>query len=90
MGRSTDPQLKLKVLAAVDAGESVHDTAKKFGVASPTIYAWIAKRREKGLGLPSYTAPPMSDSESAKRVKVLEAEVRYLREILAAHNIKLP
>ena len=43
---STD--LRLRVLAAVDAGTPREEVAKTFSVSMPTIKRWLKRRRETG------------------------------------------
>jgi transposase len=43
---STD--LRSRVLAAVEAGESVAETAKRFAVGRSTAYRWVTAAREEG------------------------------------------
>ena len=40
--------LRLRVLAAVDAGTPREEVAKTFSVSMPTIKRWIKRRRETG------------------------------------------
>jgi transposase len=40
--------LRLRVLAAVDAGTSREEVAKTFSVSMPTIKRWLKRRRETG------------------------------------------
>ena len=40
--------LRLRVLAAVDAGKSREEVAKTFSVSVPTIKRWLKRRRETG------------------------------------------
>ena len=40
--------LRLRVLAAVDAGEPRQEVAKTFSVSMPTIKRWLRRRRETG------------------------------------------
>lgn len=40
--------LRLRVLAAVDAGKPREEVAKTFSVSMPTIKCWLKRRRETG------------------------------------------
>ncbi len=40
--------LRLRVLAAVDAGRPREEVAKTFSVSTPTIKRWLKRRRETG------------------------------------------
>ena len=40
--------LRLRVLAAVDAGKPREEAAKTFSVSMPTIKRWLKRRRETG------------------------------------------
>jgi transposase len=40
--------LRLRVLAAVDAGKPREEVAKTFSVSMPTIKRWLKRRRETG------------------------------------------
>jgi transposase len=40
--------LRLRVLAAVDAGQPREEVAKTFSVSMPTIKRWLKRRRETG------------------------------------------
>jgi transposase len=40
--------LRLRVLAAVDAGRPREEVAKTFSVSGPTIKRWLKRRRETG------------------------------------------
>ncbi len=40
--------LRLRVLAAVDAGRPREEVAKTFSVSMPTIKRWLKRRRESG------------------------------------------
>ena len=40
--------LRLRVLAAVDAGKPRQEVAKTFSVSGPTIKRWLKRRRETG------------------------------------------
>lgn len=40
--------LRLRVLAAVDAGKPREEVAKTFAVSMPTIKRWLRRRRETG------------------------------------------
>jgi transposase len=40
--------LRLRVLAAVDAGKPREEVAKTFSVSMPTIKRWLRRRRETG------------------------------------------
>jgi transposase len=40
--------LRLRVLAAVDAGKPTEEVAKTFSVSMPTIKRWLKRRRETG------------------------------------------
>ena len=40
--------LRLRVLAAVDAGRPGEEVAKTFSVSVPTIKRWLRRRRESG------------------------------------------
>jgi transposase len=41
-GRSTDPNLKSKILTKIrDEGMSSADASKQYGVSSKTIYGWL-------------------------------------------------
>ena len=40
--------LRLRVLAAVDAGTPREEVAKTFSVSMPTIKRWLKRRREMG------------------------------------------
>ena len=40
--------LRLRVLAAVDAGKPREEVAKTFSVSMPTIKRWLKRRRESG------------------------------------------
>jgi transposase len=40
--------LRLRVLAAVDAGKPREEVAKTFSVSTPTIKRWLKRRRETG------------------------------------------
>ncbi len=40
--------LRLRVLAAVDAGKLREEVAKTFSVSMPTIKRWLRRRRESG------------------------------------------
>jgi transposase len=40
--------LRLRVLAAVDAGKPREEVAKTFSVSEPTIKRWLRRRRETG------------------------------------------
>jgi transposase len=40
--------LRLRVLAAVDAGRSRQEVARTFSVSMPTIKRWLKRRRESG------------------------------------------
>jgi transposase len=48
--------LRIRVLAAVDRGESREEVAKTFSVSVPTIKRWLRRRRETG-GLDARTIP---------------------------------
>jgi transposase len=91
MGRSIDPELKRKVLEAVGGGASVHDVAKRFKVPSPTIYAWVAKRRKDGQDKGTKARPgPAGDTDPDKRLLLLELEVKTLREFIEVHGLTPP
>lgn len=40
--------LRLRVLAAVDAGKTREEVAETFSVSEPTIKRWLKRRRESG------------------------------------------
>jgi transposase len=59
--------LRLRVLAAVDAGTPRGEVAKTFSVSVPTIKRWIKRRRETGDVQP--TAIPGRPSRKGKMLK---------------------
>ena len=46
--RSYSKDLRLRVLAAVDAGKPREEIAETFSVSQPTITRWLRRRRETG------------------------------------------
>jgi transposase len=48
MAGSYSRDLRSRVLAAVEAGESVAETAKRFAVGRSTAYRWVTAAREEG------------------------------------------
>jgi putative transposase len=67
--RFTEEQI-IKVVKAVEAGLSVDEACRQFGVSRNTVYAW----RKKFSGL---------ELSEAKRLRSLEDENRRLKRIVA-------
>lgn len=67
--RFTEEQI-IKVVKAVEAGLSVDEACRQFGVSRNTVYAW----RKKFGGL---------ELSEAKRLRSLEDENRRLKRIVA-------
>ena len=74
---STD--LRGRVLAAVEAGESADAAARRFAVARSTAYRWVAAAREEGRR----EAKPMGGGPKPVITGVAEAA---LRRMLAGTN----
>ena len=48
MAGAYSPDLRGRVLAAVEAGESVEAAARRFAVGRSTAYRWVTAAREEG------------------------------------------
>ncbi len=70
--------LRLRVLAAVDAGRSREEVAKTFSVSVPTIKRWLKRRRETSDVEPN----PIPGRPSTKGAMLQ----RWLPEQLEANN----
>ena len=62
MAGSYSRDLRSRVLAAVEAGESVEAAAKRFAVARSTAYRWVAAARDEGRR----AAKPMNGGPSPR------------------------
>ena len=70
--------LRLRVLAAVDAGKPREEVAKTFSVSMPTIKRWLKSRRETGD-----VEPKPIPGRPARKGAVLE---RWLPQQLEAND----
>ena len=68
--------LRLKVLAAYDRGQSAMRVAKQFGISDQTVYDFI-KRRAAGTLEPRKPGPP------AKPVKLTDQDLKTIRQLVA-------
>jgi transposase len=48
MGKPYSVDLRVRVVAAVDGGESVDEVAERYAVTARTVWSWLAMRRETG------------------------------------------
>jgi putative transposase len=69
--------LRLRVVAAVEAGESMWSVSQRFSVAHPTVRDWRDRAREGRLE-PGVPGPKSS-------VKLTPADDRVMRDQVAAH-----
>jgi transposase len=70
--------LRLRVLAAVDAGAPREEVAKTFSVSMPTIKRWLKRRRETGD-----VEPEAIPGRPARKGAILEG---WLPEYLEAND----
>lgn len=66
----------VKILKEIEAGISVPDTGRKYGVTEQTLYRW----RQKYAGM---------DIAEVKRLKALEEENGRLKKIVANQAIEI-
>jgi transposase len=48
MGKPYSVDLRTRVVAAVDGGDSVDEVAERFAVTARTIWSWLALRKQTG------------------------------------------
>ena len=76
MGRPYSVDLRVRVMAAVDGGDSVDEVAEQFEVTARTIWSWLALRKQTGGIEPRQGAvgpTPMLDEQREKIVAVIAA-----------------
>lgn len=57
MAKPYSKDLRERVLAAVDAGESIAGVARRFSVSRPTIHSWLRLRKDTGALQPREREP---------------------------------
>lgn len=75
MSKALSVDLRLRVLAAVEAGASHRQAAERFGVSAASVSRWRALVREKGA---PYPGPLGGDRRSAR----VEAQGELIRALL--------
>jgi transposase len=75
MSKALSLDLRLRVLAAVEAGASHRQAAERFGVSAASVSRWRALAREKGAPRPG---PLGGDRRSAR----VEAQGELIRALL--------
>ena len=90
MAKPYSVDLRVRVMAAVDGGESVDEVAERYAVTARTIWSWLALRKQSGGIEPRQGAvgpQPMLDEHREKIVAAIEASpsltLDELRERLA-------
>lgn len=82
--RAYSPDLRAKILAAVDAGTSKSQAARTFGVGLATIKRYAALRREQGTldPKPHPGRPPTirPEQQEVLRTQVIDHPAAYLDE----------
>ena len=77
MSKALSLDLRLRVLAAVEAGASHRHAAERFGVSAASVSRWRAIAREKGDPRPG----PLGGDRRSGRI---EAQGGLIRSLLAA------
>ena len=77
MSKALSLDLRLRVLAAVEAGASHRQAAERFGVSAASVSRWRAIAREKGDPRPG----PLGGDRRSGRI---EAQGGLIRSLLAA------
>jgi transposase len=82
--RAYSPDLRAKILAAVDAGRSKTEVARSFGVSLASVKRYVVHRRERGSlePLPRSGRPPTISPEQkdALRQQLVEQPTAFLTE----------
>ena len=76
MGQSLSLDLRVRLLAAIDAGMSCRGAATRFGVAPSTAIRWQAQRRETG----SFAPKPQGGDMRSGRVEERRADILAMWE----------
>lgn len=89
MARALSEDLRLRVVAAVDAGMSCHGAAARFGVGLSSAIRWVAQRRRLGHVHPGQPGGNQRswriDSHSATVLSLLEDQPDATLAEIAAH-----
>ena len=73
MGKPYSMDLRVRVMAAVDAGDSVDEAAEQFEVTARTIWSWLALRKETGGVAPRKGAVGPQPTLDEHREKIVAA-----------------
>ncbi len=71
MGKPLAMDLRVRALAAVDAGMSRRAAACRFGVSVSSVIRWDAQRRATG----SFAPKPQGDDMRSRRIEARDADV---------------
>ena len=74
MARTYSPDLRGRVLAAVEAGESTDGAARRFAMGRSTAYRWVAAARDEGRR----EAKPMGGGPEPAITGAAEAALRRM------------
>ena len=96
MARPLSNDLRERVVARHEAGESIRAVAAVFGIAPSTVSKWAARRRRTGSVAPAqfggYRRPllePYRDWIGARFAETPELTLEGLRAALAARGIRV-
>ena len=76
MSKALSLDLRIRVLAAVEAGASHRQTAERFGVSAASVSRWRTRAREKGDPRPS----PLGGDRRSGRIEAQGGLIRALLE----------
>ena len=96
MARPLSNDLRERVVACHEAGESIRAVAKVFGLAPSTVSKWAQRRRETGSVAPAkfggHRRPVLEPHRSwieARFAETPELTLEGLRAALAAHGVRV-